>query len=187
MCRLRAGFGYSQGCFAHKNRKEKIPIMKKITVLALSLVLLLSAAGCSRSSFNNAKDKTFSKDSISIVLTTAFAEKEQDIYTAVYDSVRAAVYIQKEEFELAEGFSDLSLQEYAQLVIDNNGIDSEISGIDGLTYFVYERESEGKTGKTRACVYKSDDAFWLIHFACDIKDYDGLSESITKWAKSVEF
>ena len=84
-----------------------------------------------------------------------------------------------------EGLEDLTLSEYAQLVIDNNDVDSEIENKDGLTCFAYDQISNGKDTHYYAFIYKASDAFWLIQFACENKYYDEAADLILKWAKSV--
>ena len=138
------------------------------------------------SSFENAKDKTFSKAGMSIVLTEKFTEKEQAAYTSAYDSERVAVFTLKEEFTLQEGLGDLSLNQYAQLVIEANKLDAETKKEGDLTYFQYTKQANGKDNNYYAYVYKSADAFWLIQFACESKYNETTTELFIKWAKSVK-
>jgi hypothetical protein len=136
-------------------------------------------------SFENAKDKTFSEAGMSIVLTENFSEEDNVSFTSSYYSKRVAVFALKEEFSLQEGIEDLTLPEYAQLVIDNNDTSSQLNNEDGLTSFEYDKQVNGKDMHYYACAFKASDAFWLIQFACENKYYEEYSALITKWAKSV--
>ena len=161
--------------------------MKKIVCLSLCLAFVLSGCSFLGGNYLNAKDKTFSKAGMSIVLTDKFSEKEMVSYTATYDSQRVAVLTLKEEFDLAEGASDLTLDEYAQFVLDNNNLEADIKTKGGLVTFEYDKQVSGKHIQYFAAVYKASDAFWLVQFGCEADQYEELSDLILKWAKSVTF
>lgn len=141
--------------------------------------------------FNKAKEpKIFTYDDMSITLTNAFKETDIDSFSAVYDSRDVAVFVVKEEFSLAEGFEDYTIDQYAELVMEVNGLsDSEIRRIDDLTSFEYEYtnpETE-ETYKYSSFTYKTEDAFWLVQFTTLNEKFDEYSNQIVEWAKSVEF
>ena len=73
------------------------------------------------------------------------------------------------------------------LQVENNKAEYTVQEKNGLTYFEYEKEVSGKNYKYFACAFKADDAYWLIHFYCETKNYDDLSETFVKWAKTVTF
>ena len=57
---------------------------------------------------------------------------------------------------------------------------------DKFAYFVYEKEVSGKEFYCTAVVYKADDAFWLVNFACEDKNKEEYSEKFIDWASTVE-
>ena len=153
--------------------------------ILLSFMLIVSTlAGCS---LFEAKEKTFTKAGISITLTQDFTEEDYISYTAYYESRKSVVTIIKEEsflFEPGE-FTSLSLREYADLVIAANTFSGTVKEKDGLTYFEYEEHVSGKDTSNLIVVYKGSDAFWMVRFVCETKDYKNLSDTFIKWAKSV--
>lgn len=159
--------------------------MKK-TSLALTLVLALFLSGCSFL-FKEAEPKTFTKAGMSITLTSDFTESKQVPFTSYYMSEDALVFTLKEEFTLLEGFSDYTLNEYCQLVIDNGQKAATIQTEDGLTYFVFDNSANGNDYSYFCTVYKATDAFWLVQFACLKEDYDKFADKFKEWAKTVSF
>ena len=158
--------------------------MKKAAILSLILsAVLIFSTSCGVLDFLK-EDKTFTKSGMSITLTESFYEKENAAYTAYYESPMILVFAIKEELSYFEGMN-LTLNEYAQLVIYNNNLSCEVIEDNDLTYFIFEKSVNGKNYLYFASVYKSDDAYWLIQFACESANYEELKEAIIKYAQSV--
>lgn len=162
------------------------------TKAGICLVILAAAAMlfCSCSP----KKVTFYKDGMSITLTDEFTEGKYYDMTAYYDSENATVSAFKEEFSLLEEkgeSSDMSLHEYAELLMKSAEIDAEIENKDGLTYFIYEKTIDFELYKIKyvyfSVIYKSSDAFWLFQFACEKDLYEDCCKEFVKWAQSVKF
>lgn len=163
--------------------------MKKYILIFASLVLtMILLTGCALSRLTPtgsvAQDKSFSKSGMTIVLTDSFYEKSHVSFTACYESKNLAVFTLKEEFEYFQ--NDMTLAEYAQLVVDVNGLDAEVVEKEELTAFEFQQELHGKNYKYFVSVYKGTDAYWLVQFACETKHYDKLLPQIIKFAQSVE-
>lgn len=157
--------------------------MKKRSLIALLLcaVMLLTCA-CE---FGKAKPKTFTAAGMTIELTEDFTEKDMLGFTAVYQSDDVLVFALKEEFDiLGDG---MNVDEYAQLVLDANKMDADIQHEGGHTYFTFEKTVSGKDMTYTAVLYKGEDAYWMIQFACLTSDYDKLNDTIFGYADSVEF
>ena len=154
--------------------------MKRIATLCLAVLLLsLCFVGCSTS------PKTFTAEGMSITLTNRFSKLSYAGFTAVYGASDVAVFALKEEFTLV---GDYTLDEYAALVIDVNGLEGVTASTkDGLTSFLYERENDGVNYTYFATVHKTQDAFWLIQFAVESKDYAKKEADILEYAKSISF
>lgn len=132
--------------------------------------------------------KDFEVNGMQITLTDEFRKQGASGFTAGYGSKDVAVLVLEEEFSLQAGFGDLTLQEYAQLVLKNNGYSSQIKTENGVTYFEYEATvSTGETYHYIAATYKGPDAFWLIQFATEKSDAAAYRDQIFTWAKSVTF
>lgn len=159
--------------------------MKKTLSIIFIALFIIALSSCSML-LNVEKEKAFEKSGMSITLTNQFTEKEHLSYTSIYDSKNMAVYTLKEEFSLFEAFdSDLTLDEYADLVVEANKLTCEKQYKDDLTYFLYEKEANGKQMSFYAFVYEGDDAFWLIQFACESDNAEKLEDRIFTYAKSV--
>ena len=160
--------------------------MKKTAIFSFMLaIVLVFSTGCGVFDFLKS-DKTFSKSGMSITLTESFYEKENVAYTAYYESPLILVFAIKEDLSYFEGMN-LTLSDYAQLVIYNNSLSCDVIEDNDLTYFIFEKEVNGKNYLYFAPVYKSSDAYWLIQFACESANYEELKDTIIKYAQSVTF
>lgn len=160
--------------------------MKK-KVLYLLILLILGVTGCA---LLEPEEKTFKDNGMSITLTDEFTEKDLVSTTVYFESMDAIVTGLKEEFSTLEAAGltkDSTVEDYAKAVTTNNQKDSEIKTEDGLTYFTYTSDVNGKTYFYIATVYKSNDAFWLFNFACDSSDQEKFESTFKTWAKSVSF
>ena len=164
---------------------------KNLIVLALILILALTITALAGCNLFAAKEKTFSKAGMSIVLTEAFVEKEAAGQTVAYESKKAVVMVVKEEFTLFQSLgvsTDISLQEYAELVISGGGLTGvSVEVKNGLTCFEYKKTVDGKDLSYFATVFRGSDAYWLIQFSAETKNYNGLLDTFITWAKSVSF
>lgn len=150
-------------------------------VIGLASALLPKFLGESRT-------KEFSSNGLNITLTENFKEVKQEGFTVAYEGYNVAVMALKEPFTLAPGASDLTLQEYGNLVIEANSLsNSPLKTVDGITCFEYEATPENTTYYYFAAVYKADDAFWLINFAVKSNDKNEYYPKFVEWAKSVNF
>ncbi len=160
--------------------------MKKMTTLVLALLMLVGCfTGCLGES-----TATYTKDSFSITMDDQFYEKEMLAYTYYLESPDAIMTALKEEFTLFEQIglsaSDISLKDYAELVILANSADtSDVTEEDGLTYFTYQAEATGKTFYYMCFVYKGTDAFWSVNLACLADAKDDFTPTFMEWAKTV--
>lgn len=156
--------------------------MKRL-VAALLLLCLLTLAGCK---MFTPSPKEFSKAGMTITLTDEFVESENISYTAYYASPKIAVFALKEEFTYFENPDEISLDEYTEMVIANNGMDTEVKHHGDTPYFEFEKTINGKEIHYLAMTYRGADAFWLIQFSSEVKDYSSLSDDILSYAESVK-
>lgn len=167
---------------------------RKGLIVLIAAIIVGAVAGYLISSnlFTNPtpEKKTFSSDGMTITLTDAFEKVDIQGYTVSYGSEKAAVFSLKEEFSLLEGFENYTLEQYGDMVIQNNGLDScELKTAEGLTYFEYDftNTDTNETYHYFTYVYKTNDAFWTVSFTLLKQDTDDYAQQITEWAKSVTF
>lgn len=152
-----------------------------------------TATDSTTSNIPTGNDKIFSKSGLSITLTDDFVEKTLMSQTSYYESLTSIVTTLKEPFENLEAIGlskDSTLKEYAQEVIKTNGFDKSGTTIQeggGFTGFEYTSDVSGVTVNYVAVVFKSNDAFWLVQFACQEDNYAQFSPIFNKWAKSIVF
>ena len=137
-----------------------------------------------------ATPKTFEDKGMRITLTEAFKRTEDDRFDLVYSSKAVAVVIMKEEFSLMEGFENNTLEQYCDLVIQNNGLTgSTVQTKNGLTGFTYTAAAQGSDQPIcyYAYAYKTGDAFWLVQFGTPETNEEKLEAQFEQWAKTVTF
>ncbi len=158
--------------------------MKKLLSLFVLLCMLaLACIGCG----SNAK--TFTAEGLTVTLTDDFKQTTIEGYTVAFDSANVAVLALKESFSLLEGLSEFSLEEYGELVIENNGKDVSLQTADGLVWFEFSFHNAdlNKDYHYFSYVYKANDAFWLIQFSCLEAEVATYQAPIATYAKSVTF
>ena len=112
---------------AAKLQRRLRPI-RIISTIVLTLMTYFVTTLIINKPWNATIEKTFTKAGLSITLTAGFTEKEMMSKTAYYESKSAIVTVLKEEFSLFESVNistDISLREYAQLVITQNMLEAE--------------------------------------------------------------
>lgn len=179
----------SEGIAANRRRNTT----KGLIILAIALIVGTVAGYAISSkilSNEKAKPKDFSSSGMTITLTEEFNKFDTPVHTVCYGTDHVAVFTLKESFDLLEGSENLTLEEYADLVIQGNGFkNAKVKTGNGLTYFEYDYTNPETKQDFHyfSYVYKTDDSFWLVQFAVLIEDIDEYEDNIIKWAKSVTF
>lgn len=173
----------------------------RMALIAVCAVVIGVLSGLSSSGILDAADtappadKTFSHDGMSITLTeeflnTTWAVGEDAGYNAVYSDSAVMVLTLKESFSLIPGAEEYTLEEYANLTIEANGMLTTVNTDEnGLMYFthLYDDPESGDSYYYYDYVFKSGDAFWLVQFATLEKDAADYADDITRWANSITF
>lgn len=162
--------------------------MKKVALLLAVVASCFFVSGCFG---GEAKSKEFSKDGFHITLTEDFYEKEIISFTHYYESSSAIVTALKEDFtnlELIGLDKDSTLEEYAEAVATANGssYDFKMNNAQNYLYFTYNATVSGKKYYYYGVIKKSDDAFWLINFACFDDEKDDYQPKFEKWAATIK-
>ena len=161
--------------------------MKKIAFILAVLMLTLSLASCGLMG-----EKTFTKDGISITVKGFFSEQNDlnEDYNLILISPDTGVMILKEtfeEFEEADLDTDMSVKEYAKIVMTSNVLEGDPIEEDGMTYFVYTEDVDGTEFTYMGFCYRGTDAYWLVQIYCPTEDYMDKKPEMMEWAKSVTF
>lgn len=175
------------------NRKKGNKKGLIVLVIALVVGMLAGAIPGLSGVFDNVKvtAEQFTVDNMQITLTNEFTTESYQGYNGVFASKEVAVFVLKEDFSLLENFEDYTLQQYGELVIDNNGLTGsvELNEVEGICYFDYEYNNteENTTYYYMSTLFKSDDAFWIIQFAVPAEDAEKYLPQLIEWAKTVTF
>ena len=161
-------------------------VIKTLTALLVSVLTAFSFVSCTLNSLF--PPKTFTKEGMSITLTVLFEEKEYEDQTVCYYSPGVVVFALKEEFSKTEGLREFSLDDYASAVISVGELDCEYAFSEkGYAYFEYAKELDGSQYNMYATCHKTEDAFWLIQFACFTESYEKLKPEVLSFAESIVF
>jgi hypothetical protein len=163
-----------------------------VVVAVLVFVVIFGVRALSNGTINAllpSHTQDFSKAGLTITLTQDFHEKDVVSQTATYASSKYIVLTLKEEFKILEQSNistDISLKEYAEDIIANNSLDATVEGNESRPYFIYSRQASGKDITYLATVFKGSDAFWIVTFACDSKNFASSQAQFMKWADTVK-
>ena len=161
--------------------------MKKIALLMAVLMLTLSLASCGLMG-----PKTFTKDGISITVKGFFTEQNglNEEYNLILISPDAGVMILKETFDSFASVAldtNMSVKEYAKIVMSGNSLKGDPTEEDGTTYFTYTEDVDGTEFTYMGFCYRGTDAYWLVQIYCPTEDYMDKKPEMMEWAKSVSF
>jgi hypothetical protein len=130
----------------------------------------------------------FEVDEMSLYLPSGFSEEQAQGYTKAFTDGTNVVLVLKEEKSLFGNYAS-NMEEYIQLVAEANksrGI-TEVQYENGRPVFEYEYTSGSNTYKYYTSLYESDEAYWIVQFACLKQTYDKLRASFANMADIVSF
>ena len=132
----------------------------------------------------------FTYEELSITLTDKFKgyTHEGDSYDVFYESDDLIVAIKRTAIDSSN--SDLTAKEFAEANYkDINGASFEVFEKDGYAYFGYDtlNDDDQPIDSGIACIYKSEDAFWLVDFFSDADSFEDQIDTVFKYADSVKF
>ena len=134
--------------------------------------------------------KTFTVSGMTVTLNDTFTQKSNVSFAAYFESTQYVVFATKEANSTltAAGLSaDMTLAEYAQIVISNNSLSSTVTEKNGMTCFTYSASASGVNFKYLAFVFKTADAYWMVQFAATDAMYASAEPLFLKWAASITF
>lgn len=166
---------------------------RTFTAIICTLLLVAVLAGCGSTNPFDAAAKTFSDEGLQITLTDDFSKQSVDGYTVCYAADTAlvlALHETQDQFAAA-GVEDVTLEQYAELVMQANSDKEPVTGddINGNPTLLYNYYNEDQDVEYRylTVLYQADDGFWMVQFASAKDDFDTYEPSFVEAAKSVNF
>lgn len=171
----------SDSVLANRKRNKKTGWL---IIIAAAIVGGLVGYFNTTASLNKADPKDFTVGDMTITLTDKFRTFEEEGFAACYGTKDQTVLVVEEKFTQFEGAAELTRAEYAQLVLESNGLSSavKVQEADGLTFFEYQAD----TFNYLTVVYKGQDAFWMVQFCADINNADAFEADFMAMAKTVK-
>ena len=193
------------------NDTEEVKAMRKsgnrngalVTVVSIIVAVIVAVgAGIVRSNINKGidsctsssakNDRNFTAQEMDISLSRSFSKESQIGFAARFDSRDAIVYVERIGIdELDDEFKNLTVDEFAQLVVETGGFGygRKLQYEGDLPYIEFTDTDSGSGEKTKAFVsfYVSREAYWDVQFYTLEKDYSKMRSSFVRWAKSVSF
>ena len=164
-----------------KNNRKGTFIM--IGAIILGLVIGFFATN-SLFGLRTVSPKTFTKGEFQITLTDDFAPTEEEGYYAFYQSKSALVFALREG---KEHFDDITLAQYADLVLEANGrTDLARNQGDGFIWFEYTDTPDDQEVYYISVCCQGEDAFWIVSFATPEVNRNQYKETFLNWAKTIK-
>ena len=162
--------------------------MKKILCLLL-IVLTFGLTSC------GSNEKTFTKEGVTITLTSEFYETKNSPYPVAYNSVKVGFIANKEKLSnfTRYDFSDkTNPKPYAELVISNSGITPSHELINEKTnndaYFAYTDYTSDESGISYhfllVCMLGEEYAY-CMNFGTAASDFDTYKDQMMAYAKTI--
>ena len=157
----------------------------KVFTLVFACILLV---GCGED--NSSNEVKYTSNGLTITMESGLLEKTNENFDVYFQGSKMIFMAVEEKFDTLEIVnldSNSTLDDYITLILANNGESSGKLQDGDLTYFTYEREVNGQEFFYVGTAYKTDEAFWLINFACQEKDKDEYKDLFIKYAKTIRF
>ncbi len=161
-----------------------------LSFCSLLLISSLLFSGCKE---EPAPAKTFTVDELSITLTEDFSESPRLAFTAAYESHdHTAVLIIRESADIIEqaaGKKDVSLNEYAVMVLNANQLTVSTVEEEGILTYTYSRKNadDGVDYTYFVTLHQSEEAFWLVQFVTQTNRFKKEKNSLLGYAASITF
>lgn len=158
-----------------------------LSLCSLLLIGALLFTGC-----KEAPAKTFTVDELSITLTEDFSESPRLAFTAAYEAYDTAVLIIRENrdtIEAAAKKKDVSLNEYAVMVLNANQLTVSTVEEEGILTYTYSRKNsdDGVDYTYFVTLHRSEEAFWLVQFVTKTSRFQKEKPTLLDYARSITF
>lgn len=175
---------------ANRKRGRKVATAFYLTCFIIGLIIGFCIGFFSDKALT--EPETFEADGMQITLIQEFVEVPYNGFAATYETDDMLVAVTKETKPLSTDLKDITLDEYAELLISSQEeegiVCSDLLTENGLKYFEYQIADGDGTYYYRDYVYETQDAFWHITFICSNEtSWVANITSIPEWAQSVTF
>lgn len=161
--------------------------MKNRVFLGLiALVISFFLAGCEI----NVPDQEYNLDKFKITLEEGLKEQETESYPIYLQGLDMEFFALDESFDSLNVLgitSDSSNEDYLNVVITANNLDTEVKEKDGVSYIIYEKELNGRKYFYLATSHKSSDSFYLTQYATLSKNKEKYESKFLTWDKTLKF
>ena len=160
-----------------RNRKGTI-----ITIAAVVIGVVIGLFSSGMFNFGTISEKTFTKEGFEITLTDEFRESELEGFFTCYESKTAFAFVVREEKEI---FGDITLDEYADLILDANertGLKKNEKG-DFIWYSYTDTPDSQELYYLSVCC-EGKDHFWVITFSTPEVNQEDFHPKFIQWAES---
>ncbi len=148
-------------------------------------------SGAATDSQTETPEETPGESKIRIDLPSGFRESSYEGYTAVYESDSVVVLSLRESRESCVSAGINSYGDYVDAVRRANSARNpgELFEIDGRKAFEYSfyNEEMDVTFRYLTVIFEAPDAYWIVQFACDVRNYQTNYPDFVKWAGTVRF
>lgn len=175
---------------ANRKRARKVATAFYLTCFIIGLIIGFCIGLFSDKALT--EPETFEAGGMQITLIQEFVEVPYNGFAATYETDDMLVAVTKETKPLSTDLKDITLDEYAELLISSQEeegiVCSDLLTENGLKYFEYQIADGDGTYYYRDYVYETQDAFWHITFICSNEtSWVANISSIPEWAQSVTF
>lgn len=136
-----------------------------------------------------APEKNFSVNGMSITLTENFYDFKDNNYTVVFDSQKMTIFVSEVTYENKEEFDKLTAKSFLESQISSHNFENvEVQNEDDLWYFIVATQSSNSSINVNyAFGFKTDKSCWLVNFVLSESNFENLKDDIFAWAKSIKF
>lgn len=166
--------------------------MKKIKTLILFVLVISILTGCSALSKITGDDlKTFDLDKLTIEAPKTLSDQSGNSDFEGFDFALADMEIAIiglfEDPSILEDGDSLTLEEYADMIVYYNELDSEVMtrADEDYLYIVYDATVEDIVFKYLGGMYKTEEGFWFIQIYSEADSFD--QETFLSYLDSVSF
>ena len=154
--------------------------MKKIAGILVLVMVLMMLAGCGSKDENTgvAKTETYTCRDLTMTVPAGMADLSGRVsfeaFTFTLDSADLAIFGLHDSFADFPEVEAYTLEEYTELVIQGNGLDSVPATREGkdYIYFTYTYQADGAEHKYLTGLFRSSEGFWMVQITAPADAYD---------------
>lgn len=159
----------------------------KNTVKLLAILLVAVTVIATFTSCFEPQDKVFESNEMKITLTDEFKKQNENNMEVYASNDLVVMIIREDKSTFAEVNLDpnMTLKQYADIIAKGISTPPTIKEDNGLIYFEFINSVDNVDYKYFACVFVSEEAFWLVQFGTTVEKYSANREDIVKYAKTI--